>query len=293
MGWAYTPRGTTTFTTRCFAALTGDRAGHRQDFGSLADVQKALEEGFVNDGRHSGYRRGPHGTSSAGRPGHQLVAFTQNHDQVANSSGGVRLSGLLTFEEQKLAAAVLCCAPCLPLFFMGQEWGETAPFHYFTSHGDPALARAVSEGRARQQEVLGVKGAPADPQAEATFLASKLQWALVNDAPHAQLLCCTRELLALRQSTAALGSAGKEFTRVTVNEQERWLQVLRGGTPSALGLFNFSREAAVVPLPPGRGALLVFSTADARYGGPGTAPSLRGSGVLVPPSSAALYLLEP
>lgn len=275
-----------------FAALTGDRRGHRQDFGPLADVAKALTEGFVNDGRRSVYRGRAHGTSSARRPGQQLVCFIQNHDQVANGCGGQRLSALLTLEKQKLALALLCCAPGLPLLFMGQEWGETAPFLYFTSHGDEALAAAVREGRARQLEALGV-AAPDDPQAEATFAACKLRWELTETAPHAQLLRCTSDLLALRRATPALAAARKDLAHAEVDEARRWLVLSRAAppAPAVCAAFNFDRGPVTVPLPADLGSgRLVFSTADARYGGPGPGPPIGLARVTLPPSSAAIYL---
>src|SRR5579884_2590706 len=115
-----------------YTALTGDTHGYFTDFGRLEDLAKSLQEGFVYDGRRSAYRRRRHGSSSKDRPGEQFVVFTQNHDQIANALGGKRLASLVTTEQQKLAAAVLLLSPFVPLLFMGQEYGEIAPFHYFT-----------------------------------------------------------------------------------------------------------------------------------------------------------------
>ena len=116
------------------------------------DLRKAITDGFVYDGRRSIYRQRRHGASSASNPGRQFVVFNQNHDQIANADAGRRFSELLTLEQQKLAAAILICAPDLPMLFMGEEFGASSPFNYFTSFTDPALARAVSEGRRREYE---------------------------------------------------------------------------------------------------------------------------------------------
>lgn len=56
---------------------------------------------------------------------------------------------------------------------MGEEYGEIAPFHYFISHTDPLLVKAVQEGRKKEFSFEDPNTLP-DPQAEQTFLASKL-----------------------------------------------------------------------------------------------------------------------
>ncbi|MBE2250071.1 MAG: malto-oligosyltrehalose trehalohydrolase [Myxococcus sp.] len=272
------------------AALTGERAGHAVDFGSMADVAQALTHGFVLDGRWSTYRGGVHGSSSADRPGEQLVIFTQNHDQVANGAFGARSAHRLSLEEQKLELALLCWAPNLPMLFMGQEWGEVAPFYYFTSHEDASLARAVREGRARELVALGAKGPLADPQAVTTFEACKLDWGAPGRRPHAELLACTRDLLALRRAIEALRNCRKDLARVEVHEAERWLILTRLGAPSMYGVFNFRREPATVPRPRGVGGLqLLWCSSDARFGGPGGRPVVGEAGLHLPASCAALF----
>lgn len=266
-----------------FAALTGARRGRFQDFGALADVRKALVEGFVIDGKYSGYRGRLHGSSSRARPGHQLVVFTENHDQIANDAGGARLSTLISFEAQKLALALTLIAPALPMLFMGQEYGETAPFLYFTDHRDPLLAAAVTAGR-RAEHPGTVDDPFGDPQAESTFARCRLDWALLDEPRHASLLACTRALLSLRATTPALGPGGKALTRAEVDEAERWLRVERAhpGQPTVVGLFNFGPAALALPWP---GGALALSTAEARFGGPGQPPL-----DVVPAWSAAIFI---
>jgi maltooligosyltrehalose trehalohydrolase len=214
------------------AVLTGARRGYFADFGAVADLAKAVGEGFVYDGRPSVYRRRPHGTSSASEPGERLVHYLQNHDQVANAYQGKRLAALVSAERQKVAAALLFVAPGLPMLFMGQEMAEDAPFHYFTSHTDPELARAVREGRHAEYLHLLEEGAGAaswaDPQAEGTFRESRLRWALADSPPRADMLRFHRELIALRKRLPALRSGPKARTRVSFDEAARYLVVERG-----------------------------------------------------------------
>ena len=133
-----------------YALITGERQGFLTDFGALADLAKSIREGFVFDWKYSSYRQRRYGSSSKNRPGEQFVGFIQNHDQVANTSRGKRLSALVSLEQQKLAAVLTLCSPFLPLLFMGEEYGETAPFLFFTSFEDPHLVNAVREGRKRE-----------------------------------------------------------------------------------------------------------------------------------------------
>src|SRR5207237_1198666 len=98
----------------------------------------------------------------------------QNHDQVGNRAVGERLSTIVPFAAVKVAAALLFSAPALPLLFMGEEYGETSPFQYFTSHLDPALGEAVRKGRTEEFRSFGWGGAVPDPSETATFLRAGL-----------------------------------------------------------------------------------------------------------------------
>src|SRR5690606_2039168 len=129
------------------ALLTGERASFYVDFGSPEHLAKALAEGFVYQGQYSAFRKKPYGTSAAGLLPERFVVCGQNHDQVGNRPLGERLSTLLPWEAVYPVATVVLLGSGLPLLFMGEEYGETRPFLYFTSHDDPGLARAVSEGR--------------------------------------------------------------------------------------------------------------------------------------------------
>lgn len=280
------------------ALLTGDRRGYFADFGSMDDLRKALVEGFVYDGRRSEFRRRRHGNSAAGRSGEQFVICIQNHDQVANGSGGQRLAGMVSLAEQKLAAALLLCAPNLPLLFMGQEYGETAPFLYFTSHTDPELGEAVRRGRAEEFRSFEWEGEFDDPQAEETFLRSRLDWGLRDRQPQAGIRALYRDLLALRSERACLGNGRRDLMRVACGAKERWLRIERGepAGPGALCVFNLERAPLRVPLVGNdRRWKLALFTGDCRYGdSPGEAPpaslGAREEGVPLAASSAAVYL---
>ncbi|MFL6207988.1 MAG: malto-oligosyltrehalose trehalohydrolase [Pyrinomonadaceae bacterium] len=262
------------------ALLTGTERGYFADFGRVADLAQAIKAGFVYDGRWSQFRRKRHGTSALERPGEQFVVCVQNHDQIANGYWGDRLASLGSLDQQKLAAALLLCAPNVPMLFMGQEWGEVAPFLYFTSHTDPDLARGVREGRRKEYgafvkdegETVSAVGGFADPQAPETFEHSKLVWARLNESPHAEVLRFYRDLIALRKKYLCLSNCAKGQTEVEFDEARRWLTIRRGDEngSAAVLLCNLAAEAQAIPFPITHGGewqLTLWSGAQT-YGGP-------------------------
>jgi maltooligosyltrehalose trehalohydrolase len=207
--------------------LTGESDGYYMDFGRLEQLAKALREGFVYSGQYSKFRGKEHGTSTAGRPSSQLVVFSQNHDQVGNRMMGDRLSASLPIEKLKLAAAMVLFAPNLPLLFMGEEYGETAPFQYFVSHSDPGLVEAVRTGRRKEFSKFKWQGDIPDPQSEETFQHSRINPELRHEGRHAELFDLYKTLVRLRKEHPALHSSEKERTEVKEYPEQRSLLVRR------------------------------------------------------------------
>jgi maltooligosyltrehalose trehalohydrolase len=167
--------------------LTGECDGYYRDFGKVAHLAKAFAEGYVYSGQFSVFRQRRHGNSSRLVPAHKFVVCAQNHDQVGNRMLGERLGQLVSFEGLKLAAGVVLLSPCIPLLFMGEEYGETAPFPYFMSHSDPELIEAVRQGRREEFAAFAWESEPPDPQGEAVFQHAKLNHSLRYEAHHAVL----------------------------------------------------------------------------------------------------------
>jgi maltooligosyltrehalose trehalohydrolase len=280
--------------------LTGERTGYYRDFGTLEQLAKAYRDGFVYDGQYSPYRGRPHGTSTRGIPAERLVAFVQNHDQVGNRARGERLAALLNLEQCKLAAALLLFSPAIPLLFMGEEYGERAPFLYFTDFGDPTLGEAVSRGRRREMAAFGWAGDVPDPQDPATFLRSRVDWGLRCAPPHSQLRAYYRALLALRRQHPALAAGGRRPAAQATGERLLVVRRQGRGGPPALGVFNFDADNRTVRLkiPPGTWRRLADS-AEERFGGGGaTSPPILMVGrtgdadIPTPTWGAVLYGLE-
>jgi maltooligosyltrehalose trehalohydrolase len=207
-GYGCTAQWSDDFHHALHAALTGERSGYYADFGPLADVATALERGFVYTGQHSGYRGRRHGRALPGEvPATALLGYAQTHDQVGNRAFGERLCHLVSPGLARVAAALVLTAPFVPMLFMGEEWGASTPWQYFTDHDDPALAEAVRKGR---QQEFGANEIP-DPQDPATYRRSVLDWAEARG----DLLDWHRALIALRRNEPALRDGS--FARASVD----------------------------------------------------------------------------
>jgi maltooligosyltrehalose trehalohydrolase len=174
--------------------LTGEREGYYKPYGKVADLARALEE----------------------EPAERLVVCAQNHDQVGNRAVGDRLPP----ETRRLAAACVLFAPQVPLLFMGEEYGERAPFQFFTDHDDPAIAEATRAGRRKEFKRFSAfsgEDVP-DPQARETFERSRLD----PGAGDSELRAFYAELLRLRRELP-------REVETDADEKRRILRVRRGG----------------------------------------------------------------
>jgi maltooligosyltrehalose trehalohydrolase len=279
--------------------LTGDRAGYYRDFGEFAQLVKAYREGFVYSGEYSPFRRRRHGVSSRAAPAYQFVVFSHNHDHVGNRMLGERLCHIVSFEDLKLVASLVLLSPFIPLLFMGEEYGETAPFLYFVSHSDPALIEAVRRGRKEEFAAFAWLGEPPDPQAEETFLRSKLNHHLCDEGQHRTLLSFYKELVRLRKDVPALALLSKDHMEVVGLEEDVVLCVRRWSeNDEVLSLFCLGRTSAVtrLPVPAGRWRKLLDSSEQRWLGGGGSTPQLLESGgaasVKLNPRSVVSYRRE-
>lgn len=188
--------------------LTKEHKGYYEDFGSLTQLADTLRDGWCYRGQYSQHRQRRHGNSPHGISHSHFVVCSQNHDQVGNRAEGERLTALVDFESLKLAAGATLLSPFVPLIFMGEEFGETAPFQYFISHVDADLVDAVRQGRQKEFAAFGWEGIIPDPQDEATFERSRLHHSLKETEPHATLLRFYRQLIELRRRLD-LGNGGQ------------------------------------------------------------------------------------
>jgi maltooligosyltrehalose trehalohydrolase len=187
--------------------LTGEAEGYYADFAedAAAKLATVLAQGFLFQGQDSGHRGAPRGEASAHLPPTAFVLFLQNHDQVGNRALGERLNALAHPDALAAATALLLLCPQIPMLFMGEEWGASAPFLFFTDH-NAELAPLVREGRRREfAHFAAFRGEAAraripDPNDPATFAASMPDVAEAQRAPHREILALHKHLLGLRHA---------------------------------------------------------------------------------------------
>jgi maltooligosyltrehalose trehalohydrolase len=271
-------------------AVTGEHDGYYADHRGLPDVARAYRNGFSYDGRWSPSRRRRIGAPLPDDvPGWRLVGCTQNHDQIGNRAAGDRLTTLVDADLVRVAVVLLCAAPHAPLLFMGEEYGETAPFQFFTSHPEPELAEAVRQGRAREFAAFAAFGGGVpDPQDPATLAASRLDRSRADTPDGRARRALWRDLLAARRRVPALAD-GRRDRVATVTATDRLLAVVRGDADGdrVLVAANLGDDDAVVATGLD-GWEVLLATGDPAYGGTGALPIVQGGSVRIPGRSATL-----
>ncbi len=276
------------------ALLTKDRTGVYQDYGDLDQFLRCLREGYAFSGQFSRHRRRPHGTPSSERKSNQFVVCTQNHDQVGNVSGGRRSSTILSFDGMKLAAALTVLSPFLPMFFMGEEYGEESPFVFFTSFSDHDIIEHVRKARHVSWIASGSAEPPPDPQDPETLRSSMINWEHRYEEKPRSLLQFYAELLAIRSTLFHSRWIMNQNVFVDRIGTTSVLSIRRTlATGASVALFNLGEEAspACSPFSAGRWKKMLDST-DPRWAGPGcTLPDGAGEATIValPPYAVAVF----
>jgi maltooligosyltrehalose trehalohydrolase len=263
----------------------------------VGDLATAYTDGWTYAGRYSQFRQARHGRPASRVPAERFVVFAQDHDQIGNRAQGERLSALVGTDSLMVAAAATLCSPFVPLLFMGEEYGERAPFPYFTSHTDPELADAVRRGRAAEfADLVGQASTPLDPQDEATFRAAVLDRSQAKAEPHASLLAWHRTLLALRREVPALAARSFAGTSAVADETARVLVVHREADDDAVIVVlafagGDAPVTATVEVGSARWRVLLDSHADRAGGAPIVVEAAEGRDTLSlrrPPRSVLL-----
>jgi maltooligosyltrehalose trehalohydrolase len=268
--------------------LTGEKAGYYADYGGIEPLAEAFRSGMTNPGGYSEYRQRRHGRAAPDLRREQAVVCVQNHDQIGNRLLGERLSAVLGFEQQKLAAGVVCLARFIPLLFMGEEYGETAPFQYFVDHGDETLLESIRRGRREEFESFGWSAEAPDPGAPEALERCRLNPELRHSGQHAVLERLYQTLLHLRPRLAASvpdETVAFEAQSVLFVQRDRrvWMA------------FSFSSRVEQVRLPVRLGSWQrLVSSAESEWQGPGTElpASFESKGelsVALPPHSFVCY----
>jgi maltooligosyltrehalose trehalohydrolase len=265
-------------------ALTGETVGYYEDFADPDALPKVWAKGFFHDGTYSSFRERNHGHPIPPEvPAWRLVTFAQDHDQIGNRAAGDRLTATLDVDRLAVAAVLTLTAPGTPMLFMGEEWGASSPWQFFTSHPEEWLGEAVRNGRTEEFAKMGWdESIVPDPQDPATFERSKLDWDESAAGEHARLLKLYRDLIRLRRerpeltdpSLAAL--AGSDETPDAAPDARRF-SLRRGDVTVHV---NLSADEWGVTLPDAQGVLLATAVTTA----------LREDGDLAVPANSAVVV---
>jgi maltooligosyltrehalose trehalohydrolase len=221
------------------SAVSGERQGYYADFGSMRALAQTLQNGYFHAGTYSSFRGRRHGRplDQSVIPATRLLAYTTTHDQVGNRAAGDRPSQNLDFGQLAVKAALAIGSPYTAMLFMGEEWGSSRPFQFFTSHPEPELARATAEGRKAEFAHHGWDADEIpDPQDPQTFLRSKLDWNEAELGEHDRLRRIYRDLIALRHNEPDLADPWLDHLSIDYDEQRRWIALRRGSLVIACNL---------------------------------------------------------
>lgn len=281
-------------------ALTGKNPAYYSDhLGTPQEFISALKWGFLYQGQHYSWQKKPRGHASLDLPPHRLVAFLENHDQVANSADGRRCRWLTHPGRYRALTALLLLGPQTPMLFQGQEFGSSKPFLFFADH-KPELAQLVAQGRRKFLSQFPNLSAetdvtlldPADP---ATFERCRLDFA--ERERHPDIYALHRDLLTLRRQDPVFGRPRHRGLDGAVLGSEAF--VIRFFAPEPqedrLLLVNLGRELHLRPAPE---PLLappescswreLWSSDEPRYGGAGSTPVDTGENWRVPGEAAVV-----
>jgi maltooligosyltrehalose trehalohydrolase len=229
------------------AAVSGERQGYYGDFGSIAALAQTLKNGYFHAGTYSSFRHRRHGRPLDTKtiPATRLLAYTLTHDQVGNRAVGDRPSQNLDTGQLAIKAGLALGSPYTAMLFMGEEWGSSSPFQFFSSHPEPDLARATAEGRKKEFAEHGWDADEIpDPQDPETFQRSKLKWDEINDGDHGRLRRLYHELIALRQNEPDFADPWLDHLKIDYDEDQRWIVMYRGRFAIAA---NLGTDAVTVP----------------------------------------------
>ena len=286
-------------------ALTGHNDFYYRDYlGTPQELISALKHGYLYQGQRSDMRDIPYGTANLDTPPDRFVHFLENHDQVANSAQGLRLSGLVTPQRIRAVTALLLLGPQTPCLFQGQEFGSSKPFLYFLGVEGEA-AQAVADGRRKTLRNFPSVADPAmieqlsDPSAVETFLASKLDWQEAEQ--HAHILALHRDLIALRGRDpafsqrhrrridgAVIGEGALLIRYLTERSDDQKLLLLNLGRDLNIGVVA---EPLLAP-PHQRKWVLQWSSEHPDYGGAGRRPFDTDRFSILPSDTAILLKVQ-
>ncbi len=263
-------------------AATGKRGAYYKDYlGTPQELLSSLKYGFLYQGQWYTWQSQRRGTSTLGTNPAAMIAFLQNHDQIANSARGQRLHELTTFGRLKALTAITLLGPATPMLFQGQEFAASAPFLFFADH-KPEIANSVRAGRAEflaQWRNLALGQVKYDdPCSYETFKKCKLNF--TERLKNKHIYALHKDLLALRRSEAVFSRQTHDFDGAVIGPEACVIRFFTDGYQNDRLVFvNLGPDLDLSPSPvpllghtPDTEWIILWSSEDPAYGGNGTAP---------------------
>ncbi|MBD1891323.1 malto-oligosyltrehalose trehalohydrolase [Coleofasciculus sp. FACHB-SPT9] len=274
--------------------LTGENDRYYEDFGKVEQLEKSFKEGFIYSGQYASHRKRRHGSSSKDEPGYRFIVFTQTHDQIGNRVLAERLSQLVSLEGLKLAAAAIFLSPFVPFLFMGEEYGEEAPFFYFISHSDKDLIEAIRKSKEEEFKVFVGRGEMQDPQSPETFQKCQINWEKRKEGKHKALWEFYQQLIHLRRTIPALKKPDKNTLEASSIEADKILFLRRWSETSQIySIMNFNQKEVTFTanLPSGNWQKILDSSDTQWMGSGSTLPEklTLNQELTIKPQSIVLY----
>jgi len=244
--------------------------------GAPQEFISAAKWGYLFQGQYYSWQKKRRGTPSTVLPPTAFITYLQNHDQIANSSGGERLHKLTSPALYRAITGLMFLGAATPMFFQGQEFGASAPFHYFADH-NPTLAPLVQQGRSQFMSQF------------ASIVESKCPLPVVNDpktfegckldhsdkAKDARLRALHIDLIRLRKTDPVFSAQRSDWMHGAVIASDAFvLRFFGGDAGDRLLVVNLGRDLDQIrvaePLlapPSGCDWKLMWSSESPRYGG--------------------------
>lgn len=279
-------------------ALTGRSEAYYSDYkGTPQEFVSALKYGFLYQGQRYKWQRHRRGTPTFGLPPETFISFIENHDQVANSARGLRVSRLTSPALLRALTTLLLLAPSTPMLFMGQEFASSAPFLYFADH-ETELASKVRQGRAeflaqfRSVSAAETREHLQDPGDAETFERCKLDFR--ERETHGEVYELHRDLLRLRREDAVFrAQAPRAMDGAVLGSEAFVLRFFGRDSDDRLLVVNLGSDLNLNPAPepllaPPEGKVweALLSSEDYAYGGTGTPPLETKNGWCIPGRAA-------
>lgn len=258
-------------------AVTGRREAYYTDYlGRPQDFIASVKHGYLYQGQFYSWQNKTRGTYVGDDiPAASFVVYLQNHDQVANSLDGKRITHHIDEGVSRALTTLLLLGPQTPLLFMGQEFAASTPFLFFADH-HRELAALVFKGRkeflSQFPSIAAAQDQVADPSDPQTFEKSKLKFE--ERQTHRAVYQLHQDLLKLRREDPVFHAQDRSAIEGAVLTEQAFALRFKGAESDRLLVINLGTDVDFTPcseplLAPRAQSpwQFVLSSEDPRYGG--------------------------